>query len=166
MIESSPILANYFSSQPCRTRHLKCNTPSGNLRYRGATDLPIGDQATPKCGRCKASNRDCNKGYPYRVYKSISPILHPLSRADLSTDKFADDQKWLRTPNDRKSFGKFLAHTMLSSFEYVLVFAFLFSFLSFEYVNTLEYRTHQVVSSDFRRRDRRTFQQLRVWVRV
>lgn len=52
--------------QPCRTRHLKC------------------DQAKPKCGRCEASNRDCTKGYPYRVYKS----------------KFADDQKWLKTTKD------------------------------------------------------------------
>ncbi|PMD35790.1 hypothetical protein L207DRAFT_94577 [Hyaloscypha variabilis F] len=52
--------------QPCRTRHLKC------------------DQNTPKCGRCVASNRECTKGYPYRVYKS----------------KFAEDQRWLKTTSD------------------------------------------------------------------
>jgi hypothetical protein len=105
MIETPRIPANYPSSQPCRTRHLKCNLPLSNPQMlREKTDSLVGDQAMPKCGRCKASNRDCNKGYPYRVYKSISPILRSsLSRADGLKDKFADDQKWLKTPNDRKS---------------------------------------------------------------
>lgn len=52
--------------QPCRERHLKC------------------DQATPICGRCQSSERECTRGYPYRVYKH----------------KFSDNQKWLRTPAD------------------------------------------------------------------
>lgn len=76
--------ADYVFSQPYRARHLKCKAltldiSQGNTRVlEKRLTLPAGDQATAQCGRCKAPSCACAKGYPYRLYKSISPMLKSL----------------------------------------------------------------------------------------
>lgn len=89
-------------------------------RRRNWLTFWAGDQASPKCGRCEASNRECTKGYPYRVYKSILLILRRWSISDIRKGKFADNQKWLKTTNDCKSASKLSSKSWTLTYFYLL----------------------------------------------